>query len=118
VDALEAALALGDTTRAEQLFAFVDDLAPGRRPPYLEAHVKRLRARLSHDAGGLEAAARLFRELETPFSLAVTLLEGAEITGDEALAAEAREIFERLQATPWLERLETTKPRLRSEAPA
>jgi len=111
VDALEAALALGDTVRANELFAFVDGLTPARRPPYLEAHLIRLRARLAGDAGGFDAAARRFRELETPFSLAVTLLEHGEwLAGRgtpaqaEPLLAEAGQIFEQLAATPWLER--------------
>ena len=47
---------------------------------------------------------RLFRELGLPFWLAVTLLEHGELTGDTALLDEAREIFEGLKATPWLER--------------
>ena len=45
-----------------------------------------------------------FRKLGIPFWLAVTLLEHAELTGDEESLAEAREIFEGLKATPWLER--------------
>jgi class 3 adenylate cyclase/tetratricopeptide (TPR) repeat protein len=104
VDALEAALALGDTARAEELLAFVDGTPLGQRPPYLEAHVQRLRARLAGDAGAFEAAARRFRELESPFSLAVTLLDRAETLDDEDACLEAVEIFERLRATPWLER--------------
>ena len=43
-----------------------------------------------------------------PFWVAVTELEHAELLGGgaeaERLLAEAREIFERLGATPWLER--------------
>ena len=39
-----------------------------------------------------------------PFWLAVTLLEHGEATGSAPLVDEAREIFERLGATPWLER--------------
>ena len=57
------------------------------------------------------AAAALFREFGLVFHLAVTQLEHGEwLAGqsraDEAepLLAEARETFERLQATPWLER--------------
>jgi class 3 adenylate cyclase/tetratricopeptide (TPR) repeat protein len=104
VDALEAALALGDSTKAEELFAFVDGLVPSRRSPFLEVHAQRLRARTADDRAGLEAAARRFRELETPFWTAVTLLELAELTGDDEPRAEARGIFERLEARPWLER--------------
>ena len=52
-----------------------------------------------------------------PFWLAVVLLERAELlvaqdrAGDaEPLLAEAREIFERLEATVWLERLARAVP--------
>jgi predicted ATPase/class 3 adenylate cyclase len=108
VDALEAALALGDTATADELFAFVDGLEPGVRPPYLDIHALRLRARLAGDASGLAAAAARFRGLGVPFWHAVALLEQAEILDrDEAAEpslAEARQIFEQLEAAPWLER--------------
>jgi hypothetical protein len=109
VDALESALALGDTARADELFALIDAIPPARRPPYLDAHVRRLRARLGGDADGLDAAAERFRELESPFSLAVTLLDRAETLGDDEARAEAIEIFERLRATPWLERASSAR---------
>jgi len=108
VDGLEAALALGDTARADKLFAFVDALQPGERPPYLDCHVQRLRARQAGDAKGLAASAARFRALGIPFWLAVTLLEQADVLGDGAESArirdEAAEIFQRLGATPWLGR--------------
>jgi class 3 adenylate cyclase/tetratricopeptide (TPR) repeat protein len=104
VEAIEGALALGDRARADELFALIDAIPPARRPPYLDAHVQRLRARLAGDAEGFESVADRFRELESPFSLAVTLLDRAETLGDEEARAEAVEIFERLRATPWLER--------------
>ena len=104
VEALEAALALGDRAKADELFAFVDSVQPGNLSPYLAASVARLRARLAGDAAGLEAAAARFDELEAPFPRAVALLEHAELTGSEASRDEAVEIFEHLQATPWLER--------------
>jgi class 3 adenylate cyclase/tetratricopeptide (TPR) repeat protein len=110
VDALEAALALGDTAKADELFAFVDSVKPWRRPPYLDIHAQRLRARLAGDADGLEAAARRFRDLEAPFQLAVTLLEHAELTGNGESLAEATELFEQLQAAPWLERAAAMRP--------
>jgi class 3 adenylate cyclase len=108
VDALEAAVELGDSARADELFAFIDNLAPVQRPPYLDAHALRIRAREAGDAKGLAAAATRFRNLSIPFWLGVTLLEQAEALGNGAeavrLRSEAREIFERLGATPWLER--------------
>jgi tetratricopeptide (TPR) repeat protein len=104
VDAAEVALTLGDTHEAEDLLALIDELPPGRSP-FLEAQARRLRARGAGDAAGLEDAAQRFRELQLTFYLAVTLLELAELTGDEETRAEAQEIFEHLQAQPWLERI-------------
>jgi class 3 adenylate cyclase/tetratricopeptide (TPR) repeat protein len=104
VDALEAALALGDTAMTEKLFAFIDELPSGNRSPFLVAHAQRLRARTAGDADELEAVARRFRELESPFWVAVTLLEHAELTGEDLSRTEAREIFEQLGARPWIER--------------
>ena len=118
VDALEAALALGDSASALELLAFIDGLSPGIRPPYLEAQAHRFRARMAGEAAGLELAARLFRELEIPFTLGVTLLEHAELTGSETSRAEAREIFERLGATPWLERASAIAFQDQSQVPA
>jgi class 3 adenylate cyclase/tetratricopeptide (TPR) repeat protein len=112
VVALEAATALGDSANARELLAFLESEPPGRRAPYLDAQAHRFRARLDDDESGYEAAVRLFRELEIPFWLAVTLLEHGERLvqegrSDEAapLLAEAQEIFERLAATPWIERV-------------
>jgi class 3 adenylate cyclase/tetratricopeptide (TPR) repeat protein len=114
IEALEAALALGDVRRADELFGFVEGISPGVRPPYFDAHVARLRARQSGDVRGLADAAVRFRALGIPFWLGVTLLEQAEALGasDEAtsLRAEARQIFERLEATPWLGRCDRLAP--------
>ncbi len=110
VEAAEAALVLGDSDKVESLLAPIESIPSGTRPPYLDAQAKRFRARLDGDAAGYEVASGVFRELGIPFWLAVTLLEHAELTGDEELLAEAREIFERLQATPWLERVAAAQP--------
>jgi ATP/maltotriose-dependent transcriptional regulator MalT len=114
--ALEAALALGDEAKARALIAIVEEAPPGRRAPYLEAQAQRFRARLDGDLAGFEAAERIFREHELPFWLAVTRLEHAEALAadgraDEAepLLAEARETFDSLAATPWLERAERAR---------
>ena len=55
----------------------------------------------------------MFRELGSPFWLAVTLLEHGEWLVQEGRGAqagpmldEASDIFERLRARPWLERAE------------
>jgi class 3 adenylate cyclase/tetratricopeptide (TPR) repeat protein len=123
VVAVEAALALDDVSRAEELLAVVDGLPPGGSPQFLQAHSYRFHARLAVRGRNLEEADRLFRrgvglfrELGFPFYLAVTLLEQGEWLvaqgrGDEAEPplAEAHEIFERLEAKPWLDRLDAAQ---------
>ncbi len=111
IEAVEAAFALGESAKIEGLLTSIETVPPGSRPPYLDAQVKRFRARLAEDGTGYEAAAEQFRQLGIPFWLAVTLLEHAErLVGQgqpslaEPLIAEASDIFERLQAKPWLER--------------
>jgi tetratricopeptide (TPR) repeat protein len=113
VEAIEAALALGERERAGELLATIEKLPPGLRPPYLEAQAHRFRARLDGNEAGYRAAAARFRDLEIPFWLGVTLLEH----GEEPGLAEAREIFERLEARPWLERLDAVAP-VRAEVTA
>jgi predicted ATPase/class 3 adenylate cyclase len=114
VEAIEAALALGERERAGQLVATIEKLPPGLRPPYLEAQAHRFRARLEGNEAGYRAAAARFRELEIPFWLGVTLLEH----GEEAGLAEAREIFERLEATPWLEQVTAAGTQQQAHVPA
>ncbi|GIU94638.1 MAG: hypothetical protein KatS3mg012_1095 [Gaiellaceae bacterium] len=120
VEAVEAAIALGERRQAEELVASIEAVPPGLRSPYLGAQALRFRARLTASAEEAseryEAAAKRFRELGIPFWLAVTLLERGELTGDSASLAEAREIFERLQARPWLERLEAAPRRVEVSA--
>ena len=119
VVALQAAVQLDDLEKAQELLAVVEALAPGRSPQFLQAHAARFRAALAARRGDTEEAERLykqaagrFRELSVPFYLAVTQLEHGEwLVGEgrtdeaEPLLAEAGEIFERLEAQPWLERL-------------
>jgi predicted ATPase/class 3 adenylate cyclase len=117
VEAAEAAFALHDLGKVEGLLTRVESLPRGHRPPALEAHGARFRARLPRPGGNadgnFEAAAALFRELEMPFWLAVTLFEHAvwqttqeEPRNIELQLAEAGEIFRRLEADAWLARLE------------
>jgi class 3 adenylate cyclase/tetratricopeptide (TPR) repeat protein len=108
VSAVEAALGRGDAPRADELLRSVEELPPGLRMPFVEAQAQRFRARMNGDAEGFKAAAAGFREYGIRFWLAVTLLEHGELTGDGALHDEARGIFEELQATPWLERMDRT----------
>ena len=93
--------------------ALVESVPTGTRPPYLDAHVMRLRARIEGDSMRYTAAAERFRKLDLPFWLAVTQLEHAELLGDgdeaHGLRAEAREVFERLGAVPWVERTDRVR---------
>jgi hypothetical protein len=118
VQATEAALAVPNIEKAEGLLAIPESRDPGELTPYLEASIARLRARLDAARGNHEpvedrfrTAASLFREFDLVFHVAVTQLEHAEwLTSQqraddaEPLLAEARQTFEQLQATPWLER--------------
>ena len=124
VEATEAALALPDPDKAEELLAIPESLDPGQLTPFLQANSARLRARLDADCGNHEhveeqfrTAAALCREFDLTFHLAVTQLEHAEWliaqsrAGEaQSLLAEARETFEQLQATPWLERTAQALP--------
>ena len=115
VEAVEAALALGERERAGELLATVETVKPGLRPPYLDAQAHRFRARLADSdeaaEAGFAAAEDRFRDLEIRFWLAVAQLEHAEwlarhgrVADAEPLAGEARDEFEQLRAAPWLER--------------
>jgi class 3 adenylate cyclase/tetratricopeptide (TPR) repeat protein len=117
VEALEAAFDLADTDRLAELLTTIESLRPGERPPLLDAHARRFRAKLAGEDAGFAAAAQRFRELEMPFWLAMTELEHAEFLADQGraaeaqpLLAEAREIFGRLDAKPWLERVSALAP--------
>jgi tetratricopeptide (TPR) repeat protein len=111
VAAFEAALALGDSRKAQELVSFLEEAPPGRRAPFFEAQAHRFRARFAGDEAGYATAESIFREHELPFWLAVVQLEHGELLVeagrlDDAgpLLAEAQQTFERLAATPWLER--------------
>ena len=118
VTAVWAALELGDVDRAEELLSVVEALPPGRSTQFLQAHCERFRAHVSARRAEVDEAERrfkratgLFRELALVFYLGTTQLEFGEwLVGQERhaeaepLLAEAREIFEQLEARPWLER--------------
>ena len=129
VEALECAFELGDTGKLEELLEIIEALRPGERPPLLEAHAVRFRAKLAGDAAAAEKdfrrAADIFRERELIFWLAVTELEQAEwLSGrgrpDDAqpLLANARETFKQLEAKPWLERVDAARIATLDEIPA
>ncbi len=118
VEGVESALAIGDVAAARRLLHEIDGLPAFDLSQYPMAQVTRLRARLAAATGeteavgpGLTAAVAGFREVGASFWLAVALLEHGEWLSAEGreedarpLLAEAREIFERLRAVPWLER--------------
>ena len=96
----------------------VDGLRPGERSPFLDSQIARFHARLAaiRDEASTEARFKLavasFRERDVRFYLAATLLEYGEWLADrgrvgdaEPMLREAGEIFEQLQAAPWIERL-------------
>jgi class 3 adenylate cyclase/tetratricopeptide (TPR) repeat protein len=115
---IDAALALGRLDAVEELLERIDKVPQGQRPPSIRAQTARFRARLAavrEEHGdveqGFKTAAGIFREHGLMFHMAVTELEHGEwLVGQgraaeaETLLAEAREIFERLEATPWLDR--------------
>jgi len=117
--AMTAALEIGDIAKADELMTIVEQAKPGEVTPYMRAHAARFAARLAAEGGeseavepGFLAAEKGLRDLEMPFDLAAVLLEHAEwlVAQDrqadaEPSLAEAREIFDRLGARPWLERL-------------
>jgi class 3 adenylate cyclase/tetratricopeptide (TPR) repeat protein len=118
VQALEAAFALNDRDRIEEYLRWIQERRPGEITPYLRAHGARASAKAAASEGedhavatGFRAAEEGFRGLSNPYWLARTLLDHGEWLverdrADEAapLLAEAGEIFERLRATPWVER--------------
>jgi predicted ATPase/DNA-binding SARP family transcriptional activator len=117
VEAVEAAFASDDLDQVSELLGEWERMPPGDRTAFVEAHHSRFVAQLAARRGeddavepGLRRATALFRELSMPFYVALTLLDhgdwlAAHDHPDEAepLFAEAREVFERLQAKRWLE---------------
>ncbi len=111
---LESALAAGDRARAEEVLALLDALRPGELTPLYRGLRGRFRGRLAEGAAArahFHEAEQAYEALPAPFHLAVAQLEHAEAVGAagaraeaEALRAAARAVFERLRATPWLER--------------
>ena len=129
VAAGEAALALGDREKLRELVAIVEGLGAGEATHFLQAHSRRFRAHVAADAAEADRLFRgsvgLFQELTTPFFLAVTKAEYALwLSGQDRSAeagaqlAEAREIFEQLDAARWLDRVEAREPEARAPAVA
>ncbi len=120
VEAFETAFEHDDLEAVERRRDWFRALRPADQTPFLAAQAARAGARLAAARGlsekvepGFKQAAALLREISARFWLAVTLLEHGEWLAEagraeeaEPLLEEAREIFERLEAAPWLERLD------------
>ena len=120
---LEAAFAMDDMAKVEKLLDIVGALPPGERTQFLDAQWTRFRARLDVRTGETQdvedrfkGAVASLRELSAVFHMAGTMLDfGTWLTAEgraqdaEPLFDEARAIFERLQAKPWLERLDAVE---------
>lgn len=123
IEALEAALDLGDQRRAADLLALADKLQPGELTPSLQGQRRRFHARLNalhHSQDDVDedyaTAEKIFAEHKLAFHRAVTQLEHAEWMveqgrTDEArtLLTEAQKTFEQLEAKPWLDRVESAQ---------
>ena len=117
--ACEAALLLGETAKLAELLAVVDGLSPGSTNDFLRAQSFRFRVHLARDGDPAEAE-QLFRQscglladLAATFPLAVVQTEHGTWLVDqgrageaEPLLGEARPVFARLGALPWLERVD------------
>jgi class 3 adenylate cyclase len=121
VQVLESAYALGAFERVEATLKNIAMLRPGQQRPWLRAQTSRFQARLAaarseHDSveQGFKTAEQIFREYGIRFWLAVTQLEHAEWLAAQGrseeteplLLTEARAMFKRLDAKPWLDRAE------------
>ena len=117
-EALAADLALGRLDHAEGLLADMDAVPPGSTSPSIRAISERFHALIGAQRGAndveqrFKTAARLLREVDMPFELAVVLLGHGEwlVSADRTqdaipILSEARETFERLGAAPYLDRL-------------
>ncbi len=130
VTALEGALGTDDLHAARELLAIVDELPPGSTSQFLQGHAARFRARLAAAEGEkpeadrlYRRAAALFRDMNFPLYLGATLFDhGIWLTqggsDDQAgpLLGEARELFQRLRAQWWLDRVDARSER--AEVPA
>jgi tetratricopeptide (TPR) repeat protein len=118
IEAMEAAVALGDVPAGEEILRMVDEAPPGAIGPFFRAQADRFGAAIAslRDDETTEerrslAAIRVLRELGTPFHLAVVQLERAERLVARGRSEEARPLleeatatFEQLGAAPSLER--------------
>jgi hypothetical protein len=116
--AADAALALGDVEEVSRLIEWLDAYLPGQVPALLRAESLRIRAKLlaaRHEPqadAAFDHAIRAFRELKSPYHLALGLVDQAEYVADSdlgaarRLASEADGIARRLGAVPVVARAE------------
>ena len=111
--ALAASLVLADSEAIDELIAFVDALPPARATPLLRAGRAELAAERAHHSGDEEAmdrfdaeAVSLLRSVGARPLLAQALAGRARRCEAPEARAEAREIYEELRATRWLEQLD------------
>ena len=122
--AVDAAFALGDVARVDEVLGLLSGLRRGEIWPSLAALGDRTRARLAAARGPADdvevsfaAAAGKFRNIGMPYWLAATLTEHGEWLASVGRSGEAVPLFDeaaalfgRLQARPWLDRLARSEP--------
>jgi class 3 adenylate cyclase/tetratricopeptide (TPR) repeat protein len=130
VEAMEAALQLGDLGVAEELLDRIRLLPPGFVPAYMQAESSRFGARIAAARGDAPETERLFADAERRLAdlgyeywLARTRLDHAEWLAsvdrrDEAYmpAAQAYDAFSRLRASAWVARAAALVPQSVSES--
>ncbi|MDX6469793.1 MAG: hypothetical protein QOF75_1596 [Gaiellaceae bacterium] len=106
VEAVEAALDVGDLDQADRLLASVETVPSGEVTPYLDGHRARLRARVEARNGTTTRVEELFRHAERvfdeatlPFHLAVARHEHAEWLATQERLHDAQTLFEEARAT-------------------
>ncbi|MGZ4144318.1 MAG: AAA family ATPase [Actinomycetota bacterium] len=123
--ALEAATALRDDKKIEELLGFIEHLRPGEITPFLRAigarfgaHLAALRGDAETPSGSFTTAESILRDLQLRFLLAVTQVEHAEWLLDrdrandaQPLLSEAGDFFEEVRATPSIERVQRARAR-------
>jgi class 3 adenylate cyclase/tetratricopeptide (TPR) repeat protein len=115
--AADAAFELHDLDEVQRLLAWADSKPEGHLHPVVRADRLRIKARLLAERGDataaetFDAAVRTLREMQTPYHLAIALLDQAGYLADagdgeqaQRLTDEAQLIAERLGAQPLLAR--------------
>lgn len=110
-DLVEAAVRLGDTTRAEECTRRLEGWARDSRQGWVAALAARCRALLAPDAGAdehfraaLDGTGRPFEHARTQLLYGEWLRRHRRKTDARARLQPALETFERLDATPWADR--------------